>query len=438
LSIARSSFDLDELVADLLETTRPLAENKGLLIQSHVQDNVPRSLVGDQVRVRQILANLIDNAVKFTEQGTIYLRITVDERSRDSVLLRMVVTDTGVGIPPERQAVIFDSFAQADGSSTRHHGGLGLGLTICKQLADLMEGQIGFRSNAGSGTSFWVTLSFGLSAQTEKRAAPVARRQVGSAGSASDDAPDAAGDADFGDTPKTGRRPVVLVAEDDHLNQTLLEVLLTRAGCIVDIVGSGNEALELCLQHTVDLVFMDVEMPGMDGLEAIRRIRQQQPDGASRLPIVALTAQAMPGDRERCLESGADEYLPKPFTPEDLFGAVERQLPGLLASNEWESGGETAPNQPNLDQNNRSALERTRAMRRALESENYRQLENHAKALRKLGQQLEGSEVADQAMRVQLAARSGDARRVAAAVGRLQQAVEAQTGAPTTAAPENT
>ncbi|WP_162914559.1 PAS-domain containing protein [Desertibaculum subflavum] len=250
---------------------------------------------GDPTRLRQILFNLVGNAIKFTEGGSIRIQVT-----REAARLRFEVIDTGIGIPREAQAKIFDRFVQADSSTARRYGGTGLGLSICKQLVQLMGGEIGVESDPQTGSRFWfaVPLPAGDAAAIES----------------TDDGGKASGGAAL--------RPLrVLVAEDNEINQVLVRKLLERAGHVVALAGNGAEAVAAARESRFDLILMDVQMPVVDGLEATRQIRDLG-GSAARVPIIALTANALVGDRERYLAAGMDDHVPKPIDAARLFAAM--------------------------------------------------------------------------------------------------------------------
>ncbi|NQU19937.1 MAG: response regulator [Candidatus Nealsonbacteria bacterium] len=404
LKLKTEAFHLETLVAEVVGLTRDEAYEKRLAVQYNVVGAAPRWLRGDRIRFRQILVGLVENAIKFTEQGTIHIQIALDEQTDNTAGLRVTTTDTGVGIPAERQAIIFDAFEQADGSSTRQVGGLGLGLSICKQLVDLMGGQIGFRSNPGQGSSFWLTLTF------EKHDAPEPDVQP--------DVPSSA------IVPLPCGEPRVLVADDDQLSRTLAEMLLSRAGCLVDLASDGSEALAMFERNRYGLVLMDVDMPVMDGLTAIEEIRRHEADVGGHVGVIALTAMCSDDARSRCLAAGADQYISKPFTPEVLIEAVQRYFPGCLEALE-SAGGSARPELRGGRPDPPHTLEHyLKAIYEALEEEDFVVLENSAGALRHLSLRTGSQPAADHAMRVQLAARSSDLKQVAAAVWKLEAALE--------------
>ncbi|MDZ7616676.1 MAG: ATP-binding protein [Patescibacteria group bacterium] len=414
LKLAKAPFELDAVVRDVMIATRDPARHKGLTIDYMVEDSVPHWLLGDERRLGQVLGNLLSNALKFTEHGEIQVRVSLDETDLQTAAIRFVVTDTGVGVPVERQQVIFDAFAQADGSSTRRFGGLGLGLSICKQLIDLMGGQIGFRSTPGNGSSFWITVPLQVYSGA-KALSPAAGARAGQFGLTDSEA---AREAES--EGKRGRFRV-LAADDDYLSRTLVEMLLGRAGCLIDTATNGREAVMLASQSQYDLILMDLQMPELDGLTAIRQIRGVASGINRTTPVVALTAHTMPGDCERCLDAGADEYLTKPLPPDALLAVVARFLPGCLDTFEDRAENRASgprPDPPHLLQ------EYFQAICRALGDRDFERLETSAGQLKNASLGAGEGPVADHAMRVQFAARSSDLEEAASAVERLHDLLE--------------
>jgi len=414
VGLAAAPFQLAALFRDVLKANQPAATQKGLALECRVLEAVPRWLHGDRACFRRILMHLVGNAVKFTETGAIHIQAALDEETAQTATVRVVVRDTGPGIPVARQSVIFDSFSQADGSPTRKFGGLGLGLAICRQLVELMGGQIGFRSAPGEGSSFWIALTFGKH-QGDEPDEPVTSSERATPSSAANP-PRRLGDP--GPALRTAG-PRVLVAEGDPLNRTLAEMLLSRAGCLVDLSGSGREAIGL-LKHThYDLVWLDIEMPETNGLEAIAQIRREQAAGGRRVPILAMTAHALPGDRQRCLQAGADECIPRSVSPDALLATLWRHLPGGLDP----AGAAVQPATPCADRTPDSPAvpaEHLRAMQRALRAREFHELEGMAGSVKSLSLQAGFRLAADHAMRVQLAARSSNAQQAASALRRLE------------------
>ncbi|HZX26178.1 MAG TPA: ATP-binding protein, partial [Telluria sp.] len=324
LDIEDVPFDLARLVAETARSMALRAQQKNLQLVCELPPDLPRTVKGDPGRLRQVLLNLLGNAVKFTGQGRVVLRVDAGPEEDGRCLVRFAVSDTGIGIPPEKQKLIFEAFAQVDGSTTREYGGTGLGLTICRRLVILMQGSMELESAPGAGSTFRFTIPLrptGVSLQT---ALPEDWEQPLPPATAAPVPPPESG-AD-------GLR--VLLAEDNPVNQRLAVRLLQKMGHRVHLVDNGLAALECAQRAEYDLIFMDVQMPGLDGLSVTRQLRQQEAGSGRHVPIVAMTARAMQGDRERCLEAGMDDYLSKPIDSARLRQVVaqfgpheERALP---------------------------------------------------------------------------------------------------------------
>ena len=302
-------FDLRDCLEDILKTQIIHAREKNLELTLDVHSDVPNALVGDPGRLRQVVVNLVSNAIKFTEKGAVSIRVETESTEAAAVNLHFSVTDTGIGIAAEKQRIIFDPFAQADSSTTRLHGGTGLGLAICSQLADLMGGRLWVESNLGEGSTFHFTAHFGIAQQF--KAQSIVQEQIVS------------------EEPR--RIFHILLVEDGPVNQRLAVLLLEKRGHQVQVANNGKEALEVLKKDRFDLILMDVQMPEMDGLETTSHIRQEEQVTGNHIPIIAMTAHAMDGDKARCLEAGMDEYISKPIQAENLYKIIESQVlpPGL-------------------------------------------------------------------------------------------------------------
>lgn len=257
----------------------------------------------DPVRLQQILFNLISNAIKFTQQGGIDIHIGLDEPAGpEGVLLHGWVKDTGMGIPQDKQELIFEAFAQEDASTTRQFGGTGLGLTICARLAHLMGGKIWVESQVGQGSTFHFTVCAGLAQEKAETWQGALSSPVS----------------------LSGLR--ILLAEDDHINQFVAKKMLEGAGHQVTIAEDGQAVLDKLETEMFDLILMDVQMPNMNGLEATRQIRLKGRETGKHLPIIGLTASVLPADREACIASGMDDFVSKPVRKDTLLAALEKQL----------------------------------------------------------------------------------------------------------------
>lgn len=304
LELDCTAFDLRAHVGQIVRMLQARAQEKGLALELAVAADVPRIVVADPVRLGQVLTNLLGNAVKFTGRGSVTLRAQLLQGADTWARIRFAVEDTGIGIPAEKLDLIFQAFVQADGSHTRKYGGTGLGLSISDQLVRLMGSSIKVRSEADQGSAFW----FDVTLPVEEGAGG---RTV-SAGGASNSSLAAAR---------------ILVAEDNAINQKVIRRLLEQSGHCVEIVADGRQAVDAVRARSYDLALIDVQMPVMDGFEASAAIRQiEQQQGWRRIPIIALTAYAMKGDRERCLKAGMDDYVSKPIRKADLDASIRRAI----------------------------------------------------------------------------------------------------------------
>jgi len=465
LEIESAPFDLHDAVATVVRILSARAQDRGLRLHCAMHPHVPRRVIGDAARLQQILLNLVGNAIKFTPEGEIVVRVVPEASAAEGIVVRFVVADTGIGIPPDRQARLFQPFSQADTSTTRQYGGTGLGLAICRRLLDAMGGDIGVRSAAGAGSTFWFTLPLTLVADPRAPAPPtdlrrmrvlviedpaegaevlgeqlraagvqvevagdadeaVARLQAAARDAApfgmaivdvqkaggsgdrlaervrhdpllhytilvvlnsvqasaarsrdpADGAPTAAGPAqnllevmaethaaagyELGEANRREARATrapaaiphaegarVLVAEDDAIGREVITNLLGRMGLACDVVENGADAVEAVRRGGYALVLMDCHMPEMDGFEASRTIRrrEERSGSAARIPIVALTANALKGDRARCLAAGMDDYLTKPIDSRLLSATLARYLKEAPASVAAEEAAKSAP-----------------------------------------------------------------------------------------------
>jgi len=301
-------FDLHLLLDDSIKSYQPKAAQKGIAISVEVAPTVPAQLIGDPLRIRQVIGNLLSNAVKFTDSGSVQLRIDADRIGDRVIELKIEVQDTGTGIPADKLHTIFDKFTQADGSISRKYGGTGLGLAITRKLVEMQGGAIRARSTVGQGSTFSVTL---LCEPLVERLSSFGTKPVKRVG-----AP---------------REPVelvrVLVVEDNVVNQKVVTAILKKTRFVVVLANNGQEALDLLRSTGVtpfSLIIMDIQMPILDGLETTRLIRQEA--RWDHLPILAMTAHAMNGDKERCMEAGMNGYISKPVNPAHLLATIDKHL----------------------------------------------------------------------------------------------------------------
>ncbi len=307
LELESICFKMQDTVDELLNLFTGMAREKGVTLSCSVGTDVPAVLIGDPNRLFQIISNLVSNSLKFTHEGLVSVRVSAVELRDDSeVVIRFEVADTGIGIPPEKQDVVFSSFSQADSSHTRRFGGTGLGLSIAESLVRLMGGEIGLESDVDSGTLFWFTCVMGIGTDS----CIVLADDVGASQTF---------------TEMLGRTVRVLVAEDELINQTLIDLVLKQEGVAVTLVSNGFEAVESFQKEPFDLILMDIQMPELNGYGAVQKIRELEA-GKGKIPIIALTAHAMKGDRERCLAAGMDEYVTKPIVRDVLLSKMAKLL----------------------------------------------------------------------------------------------------------------
>ena len=302
LEIENIPFALRRTLDETIKTLALRAEERGLRLYREIAPEVPDDLSGDPGRLRQILLNLIGNAIKFTEEGEIVVGGELETAALDGLCLHFWVRDTGIGIATDKLESIFDAFSQADGSISRKYGGTGLGLSITSRLVRMMQGRIWVESEHGGGSTFHFTARFGIAAAPSQESAASSL------------------------VPEIRACHDILLVEDNAINQILASTLLEKAGHHVTLARNGLEALAALDVAGFDLVLMDMQMPEMDGIEATTRIREKERKHGGHLPIIAMTANAMQGDRERCLAAGMDGYVSKPIQSEKLFATIESVL----------------------------------------------------------------------------------------------------------------
>ncbi len=302
VELENTEFDLYILVENSVKVISGKCREKHIDLSWHIFPDLPRMFVGDPLRIRQILLNLLGNAVKFTEKGEIAVSVSLSDTGRSEEILPVVfsVKDTGIGISPDKSEIIFESFMQADNSTTRRYGGTGLGLAISKSLVQLMKGNISLKSEPGKGSTF----VFEIPLRIVHKPLPMPVQHI------------------------SGQKTenisgTVLVAEDNSVNMMIITQFISKTGCQVIRAENGLEAYRKFMENKIDLIFMDIHMPEMDGHEATRKIREYE-NGTRHTPIVAITADAMSGDKEKCLASGMDDYIAKPFKREQVLAAIRR------------------------------------------------------------------------------------------------------------------
>lgn len=303
MSLESTKLSLRALVRQAIQTVAPQAAAKRLELICDIAESTPDSLIGDPLRLRQVLVNLLGNAVKFTNEGSVRLSATVEQAESGAANLRVSVSDTGIGIPDDKKETIFEPFAQADDSTTRNYGGTGLGLAISKQLVEMMNGTLAVVSESGKGSTFTFTAQVKISGQF----AEVGDARVKSASRSNNE--------------KSLR---ILVVDDNPVNRKVSKSILAKRGHDVTAIADGQEALEAILADDFDVVLMDVQLAVMDGLCVTQAVRRSEEATGGHVPIVALTGQATAEDRERCLAAGMDEYVSKPIRADDLIEAIDR------------------------------------------------------------------------------------------------------------------
>jgi signal transduction histidine kinase/ActR/RegA family two-component response regulator len=304
LELVSEPFCIRQMVNSVVRIFKAPFAEKHLAMSVEWTSEIPQFVLGDEHRIRQVLINLVGNALKFTEKGEVRLQVSVvqgQQHTNADSHLQIAVHDTGIGIPEAKLAAIFEPFRQADGSTARRYGGTGLGLAISSRLVSLMDGQLTAESVVGAGSSFRLSLP----CRACLAAAPV------------ESAPCAAATESY---------HRILLVEDNPVNQLVAKRLLERAGHHVTVASTGKEGLDRLVSSTFDLVLMDVQMPEMDGSEATRRLREMEQTSGRHMPVIAMTAHAMVGDRDACLAAGMDDYIQKPFDPPVLLQKIAETM----------------------------------------------------------------------------------------------------------------
>ncbi len=309
MQLVKDTFDLYQLTEKIIQTMKYRTEATDLNIQSHIDPAVPAIIHGDKGKLKQILYNIVGNALKFTHQGSVSLNVTLNSQQENIASVLFSVQDTGVGIPKDKAGLLFEEFTQIDNSNSRKYGGTGLGLAICKKLVEMMGGVISFKSTPDIGSEFYFTIPFAVIAQ-KKKAAIKPLQEVAI----------------------PHKKYKILIAEDYEINQKVAAEILQRKGLLVELADNGMQAIEWLKKDKFDLVLMDIQMPEMDGLEATATIRKSPEIANSSLPIIAMTANAMAEDRQAFTNAGMDDFLGKPFNAKELYALVEKWLPGNSAA----------------------------------------------------------------------------------------------------------
>ena len=305
MRIEEAPFRVADVMATVQQMLSPKAEEKNLQLILKVDEEIPETVCGDAVRLTQVLVNLVSNSIKFTEEGGVYVRVTPYKKSGDSITLEFVVRDTGIGIPKDKQRFIFERFEQAEAETTRRFGGTGLGLSIVKHLIELQKGTITLNSEEGNGTSILVELPYRITNET----VPAVKQTT----------------TTYNPNLMNNNTCKILVAEDNIMNQHLIKHLLKTWGFEFDLVFNGIQAVEALKKQKYDLILMDIQMPEMDGHSATKVIRNEL---KSNVPIIAMTAHAMAGERQKCINNGMNDYISKPIQEEALYNFIMKYAPG--------------------------------------------------------------------------------------------------------------
>ncbi len=306
MDIEHIPFSLKRVASNIEKVLGMSGKAKDLKVTLNYDESIPEVLLGDPTRLRQVLLNFGNNAVKFTEEGSVELSVKSIEDKKESVRIKLQVKDTGVGIPEEHQKSLFTPFAQGDSSTSRRYGGTGLGLAICNKIATLMNGEVGFESKVDKGSTFWfeVELAKDMNQMNEEEKLK----------------PESA-DIEKGRNVEDVK---ILVAEDNKINQKVIRMTLEKEGFNIDLASTGVEVLEMHGQNEYDIIFMDVHMPEMDGFDATREIRRNEKEKSVHTPIVAFTASVMQHEKDLCIESGMDDFIGKPIEKEELISVLSK------------------------------------------------------------------------------------------------------------------
>ena len=306
LDIDTTPFNLNKTIAKAINLLKMKAEEKVLMLFLNISEDIPERLIGDPIRLNQIIINLVGNAIKFTETGGVWIDIDLQEKTEDEVILHFSIKDTGIGMSESSLADIFDVFTQVDSSITRRYEGTGLGLSISKRLVELMKGTIWVNSELNKGSIFHFTARFGINkeAEEEKKEIKTYQNQDNS----------------------TKKEIKILLAEDNIINQKLTKIILEKNGYSVNIVGDGQAAVNILETNDFNIVLMDIHMPVLDGFNATKIIRANEIVKGKHIPIIALTAHALSDTEQQCIAAGMDAYISKPITAEKLVTIINKYV----------------------------------------------------------------------------------------------------------------
>lgn len=401
MSLEHIKFDFNKLIDKTLRTHNFNAHEKGILLNTEIDEQIPSCVIGDPNRLQQVLNNLLSNAVKFTDLGEVELKVSRKVIENNQVILFFSITDSGIGISEEEKDRLFKSFSQVDGSYTRKYGGTGLGLAISRQFVEMMDGEIWVESEKGKGSSFKFTIKLGLCEEE-------------------------ASEAIFTEPIKDNFSEIlhqtrILVVEDEKVNQTVIKQMLNKWCQYVDIVDNGKKALLILEERNYDLIFMDIQMPELDGIQTTRFIRKNEQKTGKHVPIIAVTAHALQGDRERFIKEGMDEYISKPYQMGDLIYIINKLLKKdsvdyNISNDENLEVKNTLLDSPILPENKQEATlvegnEITRQIEKlklAIESDYLSYAERLAHSIKLMSEQIQAINVQRTAFKIELALRKGN------------------------------
>ncbi|MDA8443182.1 MAG: PAS domain S-box protein [Peptococcaceae bacterium] len=395
LVIQSTCFNIKEVIEEIVKTHAPRISEKGLELNYSFSAAVPDFLTGDPLRLTQVLNNIINNAIKFTDEGEILVTVKQLVAVQDELELRFAVSDTGIGVSDEDKAKLFKSFSQLDSSFTRKAGGTGLGLAISKQLVELMGGRIWVKSNQDAGTTFYFTIRCKVCHKPEVPVPKLPSWQ------------------------DTHAALHILLVEDSLINQTVVSKILTAKGNTVEIAANGVEAVDKFVKNHYDLIFMDIQMPELNGIEATKQIRSMEHDG-QHIPIIALTAHALQGDREHFLSFGMDDYVAKPINLDELFAAMDRvgkakKLPvytGVKISPDGEIYFTVPTEAKQLSRVHLPTVEKMtesiNGLAAAVSENNLGAVEHIAHTIKRVANEIEDDELKSMAFKIELASRRGN------------------------------
>lgn len=404
LTLEKIIFNVKDVIEDVAHVHMLKAEEKGLDLFYQFSNGLPENLIGDPLRLKQILNNLIGNAIKFTEAGNVSIAVRKYLRHGDEIELLFSVSDTGIGIPKDKMELLFKSFSQVDSSYTRKFGGTGLGLIISKQLIEMMGGKIWSTSELGLGTSFYFTIRFEIGQKIES----IRKNEKFAL--------------------LNNNSYSLLVVEDDKINQMVIKLLLKDKGHKLVFAESGREAIEEYSRNEFDIILMDIQLPEMDGIEATKEIRKIEQSTGKHVPIVALTAYALKGDREKFLSIGMDEYISKPINSEILFETIDRLggSSGNTSSKQIDVLEFLSAEKPEMDKKVITKIvdeiyEQVTALKIAVENKLMNNIENGAHLIKEKAGEIQKTELKNKAFKIELAIRKGNLNEVITLVEELEK-----------------